>query len=67
MSKHFSVESIYEPLPWGVHKPWLYFKGQDLLRLLPECPELDIILPQKKKQDAINLAQQQQQQESSGL
>ena len=59
VAKHFSVESIYEPNPWGIHKPWLYFRGKDLLRLMPECPELAVILPENKRIEAEALAKKQ--------
>ena len=40
----FSVESVFYPTPWGVHKPRPSIKGAEFAQLLRACPELSHIV-----------------------
>ncbi|UJR13504.1 hypothetical protein I4U23_000518 [Adineta vaga] len=44
IAKHFSVETMYHPRPFGVHNPHLTTIGLDnIMKLCTECPEMKMI------------------------
>lgn len=44
VAKRFSVEGVYYPTPFAVHKPWWSFRLPQLDMLAVGCPELNTIL-----------------------
>ena len=44
-ASHFSVETIMQDAPIGVHKPWLYLKTDEMEKLEVACPEILILKP----------------------
>ncbi|CAF0969216.1 unnamed protein product [Rotaria sordida] len=49
IAKKFSVESIYHPRPFGVHKPHTNTIGSyNMNRLCQECPEVSALVPSCK-------------------
>jgi hypothetical protein len=42
-AKFFSVESIYNEMSFGIHKPWLYLNNNDLESIKKLFPELELL------------------------
>lgn len=43
IAKHFSIETVYDDLSFGVHKPWKYINKEDLKKKNNFCKGLDIL------------------------
>ena len=43
IAKHFSVETVYDDLSFGVHKPWRYIKKEDLKKKNDYCKGLNTL------------------------
>jgi len=43
-AKFFSVESIYNEISFGIHKPWLYVNNDELDSLKKLFPELELLI-----------------------
>ena len=42
-AKHFSVETVYDDISFGVHKPWIHFKDEEMKKKNNSCKGLDIL------------------------
>jgi hypothetical protein len=42
-AKFFSVESIYNQMSFGIHKPWLYLNNNELESIKKLFPELELL------------------------
>ena len=44
VAMEFSVESVFHPAPWGVHKAWRHLAHTQLRQLIQNCPEILLFL-----------------------
>ena len=44
LAKEFSIETIYSDESFGIHKPWLHIKPEQIKNINEFCPGLDELI-----------------------